>query len=269
MTTRLAFCGNLHDLSTNGPELAQLVDRVVSSQAEVLILTGNIGQPLDRMDSILTAFEAFDGSRGIVIGNRDLWQLEVEARSSKQLWEETFSILFRRHGFTWLEQRNIVTDGLGICGTIAWYDYSARDVALGYSVRQYENLKGLTNEDAHFITWDLSDVDFSAIVHDKFTARIDALEHDRSVERVVAVTHFPVFLEQIPDRLTKRERFDLAYHYNLAVGRTILPKNKLTCVVSGHHDAASDSQMQFGNNTIQTYILGNANTESMPLIIDV
>lgn len=269
MSTRLAFLGSLDHFEAGSPELQRLVTTTIKSQADALLLTGNVGQPVDELRHVLEAFTAFPGVRGIVTGNRDLWQMEEDQRSSRQLWEETFPGLFHRYDYVWLEQRNIVLDRVAVCGTMAWYDYSARDVSLGYSVRQYENLKGLTNQDARYITWDFSDIDFSSFVLDQFIKRLDALEYDRTVDRIVAVTHYPAFLNDVSAQFDKRMRFDLAYQYNLAVGRALMPKNKLSAVVSGHQAASTHEQLQFGNNRVDAYVLGEATLDSQPLIIEV
>ncbi len=265
MTVRLAFCGHIDPAHL----IDDVVGRVIESEVEAVILTGNLGRSIEQLEEVLVAFDAYSGVKAVITGNEDVWQRTEDERSSQQLWEETLPIIFRKHQFVWLEQRNIILGHIGICGTTAWYDYSGRDVNLGYSVRQYQSLKGLTNEDANYIHWDFSDVEFAMFVLDNFTKRLDNLEADGTTDKIVVVTHFPIFLENIPEGLSKRERFDLAYRYNLTVGRTVFTKRKLVAVISGHGNQREHQRIHFGNHSTDNYVLGSIVDYPQPLILDI
>jgi predicted phosphohydrolase len=238
--------------------LERLAGDIQAEAPDLFIIAGNIGEPLDTFRETLSLFEGLPCPRALVTGNRDVWHRE-EGPSSQQLWEESLMIAIRAGGFVWLEQENLVLDGVGVCGTVAWYDYSGRDTKLGYTAEQYEQLKGLVSSDARHIDWPWSDRDFASYLHEGFASRIEALERNRAVEHILVITHIPVFKEaimHIPDDI--RWRFGAAYTFNLSLGRVIAPKTKVRHVVSGHTRLGGEWDLSFGNNTFKMRVIGRS-----------
>jgi hypothetical protein len=124
---------------------------------------------------------------------------------------------------------------LGICGTMAWYDYSARHPDLGYNEDDYRNLKGMVNHDADYIDWPWSDVAMARFLTRRFGERLQRLEQDPGVRQVLVVTHMPVFEQAVPRHPDSSTwRLLSAYVANLTLGAMLRQAAKVTHVVSGH-----------------------------------
>ncbi len=265
---KVVATSDLHRFADTPSALQSLADRVRDESPDLFVIAGNLGNPIQKFEAALSSFEALGCPKAIVTGNRDLWH-QGGPYSSQQLWEEIFPIMIQRHGYTWLEQENLITDRLGVCGTTAWYDYSARDVTLGYPPEQYEKLKGLVNEDAQHINWDWSDQVFASLVQRSFTDHILALDQDYNVDRTLVVTHMPVFKEAVRYSHDARWNFGAAYAFNLTLGRVIAPRSKVRHVVSGHSLIGGQWEISFGTNTFRSHVIGQENTKQNYLVIDV
>ncbi len=237
------------------PYLEQLASDILDENPDLFLVGGNVGEPLSNFETALALFEAIDCPKALVTGNRDVWHRQA-APTSQQLWEELLPAAIRQHGFIWLEQENLAIDRVGVCGTVGWYDYSARDPGLGYNADQYEELKGLVNKDAHYIDWPWTDRQFASRALSRFATRIEELERDRVIDRILVLTHFPVFKECVvvaPD--DPEWNFGIAYALNLSLGRVIAPKTKVQHVISGHVRPGGHWEVRFGGNTINMHIV--------------
>lgn len=253
---KVVATSDLHPFADTPSMLQSLADRVRDESPDLFAIAGNLGQPIQHFEAALTLFENLDCPRVVVTGNRDIWCQDGQY-SSQQLWEEIFPIVIRRHGYTWLEQENLITNRLGVCGTTAWYDYSARDTTLGYTPEQYEKFKGLVNQDIHHIDWNWSDQVFASLVQRRFTEHILALDQDQNVDHILVITHMPVFKEAVRySDDDARWNFGAAYAFNLTLGRVIAPRSKVREVVSGHSQIGGQWEITFGTNTFRSHVIG-------------
>lgn len=163
---------------------------------DVLLLAGDIGTDY-YFGECLQLFADLPSQKTLVPGNHDLWVRPEDERDSLQLYEEDLAAMCRQHGFHYLDQGPLLLPeaGLGIVGSINWYDYSwSREILRRDYPEEEERLftKRFTrgrHNDAVFVRWPLDDV--------RFTARmVETLErHLREalaqVERVMVVTHHP------------------------------------------------------------------------------
>ncbi len=108
--------------------MAAFVGEIAALKPDAVILAGDVGEGLGGFERMLVLLQALDCPRLILPGNHDLWA-EPQA-SSEARWTEILPRLTREHGAIWLEADNWCRDGLGVCGTIGWYDYTARDPSL-------------------------------------------------------------------------------------------------------------------------------------------
>lgn len=266
---RVAFTADLYRPDRGQAALDQLLSAIQGESPDLFVIAGNIGEPLATFKNTLARFADLPCAKALVTGNLDVWNREGEL-GSQRLWEESLPIAIRQHNFTWLEQENVIMERIGLCGTMGWYDYSGRDTTLGYSLDQYEELKGLVNDDARYVDWPWSDREFAGYLQENFAARIEQLERDRRVDHILVVTHHPVFKEtivQIRDDI--QWRFGTAYAFNLTLGRIITPKIKVRHVVSGHTRLRGQWESSFGNNTFKIHTIGRKNGEPRTVTIEI
>jgi predicted phosphohydrolase len=124
---------------------------------------------------------------------------------------------------------------LGICGSLAWYDYSSRDPHLAYSNVDYRSMKHLVNHDADYIDWPWSDRAVARYLARGLAVQLAKLQADVCVRQILVVTHMPIFEPAIP-RHPSDEFWSLlaAYLGNLTIGELVRRQPKVTHVVSGH-----------------------------------
>lgn len=266
---RIVLTSDLYHTASNLPALADLIDRIRRESPDVLLIAGNLGEPVEPFTWMLERFAALDCARGLVTGNRDVWS-RGQDMSSQEWWEQDLPSLLERRNFVWLERENLVLGRVGICGTTGWYDYSGRDPKLGYTVEQYQELKGLVSDDARYVNWPWSDRDFASQLHEGFSERLQALELDREIDHILVLTHFPVFKDALSGMDGDiRWRFGAAYAFNLTLGRVIAPRNKVRHVVSGHSRLAGQWEITFGSNSFITHVVGHGEDTARSITIDI
>jgi len=252
---RIVVTSDIHYSRQWKPVFTELARRIRAESPDILLIAGDLGEPLENFETALALFGDFLCPKGIVAGNHDVWHRDGP-HTSQQLWQEMLPGAARRHGYIWLEEENIVVGKTAICGTMGWYDYSGRDPVLGFSPEEYENLKGLVNLDAQYIDWAYTDREFANDLRLQFTGRLEDLESNPDIHQIIVVTHVPVFEECI---LRKPEdhhwNFGNAYFANLTLGRTIAPKRKVSLVVSGHSHVGGTWEINFGGNALQAHIV--------------
>ncbi len=239
-TLRIALTADLHYGITRPKTIVLLAERIAAEGCDVVLIAGDIGEPDSNFRDALALFEHLTIPCALVAGNHDLWAGDY---SSHYLWNDVLPYLTRKSGFTWLDGENVILGRLGICGTIGWYDYSAKDPHLtNYDDERYAVEKGKFNYDALKIDWPISDQEFAAEVLAAFRERVTELQHNRQVEKIVVLTHVPPFEEQIIRKAPEEFLWNVnnAYFGNLTLGREILPHDKVHLVVSGHTHVAVD-----------------------------
>ena len=145
----------------------------------------------------------------------------------------------RQRGCRWLERERIVAGSTAIVGSMAWYDYSAAEPSLGLEQRFFADAKPRISNDSLWIDWEWSDPEVAALLADDLRRELDALERDNAIDRVVLVTHVPVFEQQLlrdPDN--HAWSIANAYFGNLRTGEMIARYPKVRQVISGHLHAS-------------------------------
>ncbi|MCK4602873.1 MAG: hypothetical protein KAU28_10435, partial [Phycisphaerae bacterium] len=96
----------------------------------VLVLIGDIaGADLSILRECLQLFRRFDGLKLLVPGNHCLWCRDGE--DSLRRYERTIPAVAAEEGFGVLDHKPAMLDGVGLVGSIGWYDYSFRCESLG------------------------------------------------------------------------------------------------------------------------------------------
>jgi predicted phosphohydrolase len=221
--------------------LKQFIEELAAFEPDCLAVAGDIGEGIAGFDKMLTIFDQLSCPRLIVTGNHDLWS--NTGKDSRELWETVLPDLTRSHGAIWLEGENWIKDGIGICGTNGWYDYSAHDPSLPYTEQQYAALKDSYIVDGHRMRhW--NDIEFANQIGDAFEKRLALLDANPTVREILVVTHVPAFEEGIARKHGNHDwNFSNAYFGNLTLGQRILKFPRVRRVISGHTHVGKTAQI--------------------------
>lgn len=264
---RIVATADLHYHARWSGPLQRLVEEVRDQAPDCLIVAGDVGHPRSRFQHGLDLFSSLDCLKLALAGNHDLWSGE---NSSQELWDYLLAETAHHAGFVWLDRENAQWGSLGICGTIGWYDYSARDLDLVLDQRDYHINKGMFNNDGNYIDWETTDHSFAASVLASFALRLDALCQDEEIVQVLVATHVPPFEENLV-----RKPGDLAwsirnaYSGNLTLGRRIVQCPKVTHVISGHTHAGGRWRIQTPHGTVESYVVGSDYGRPACTVIDL
>jgi 3',5'-cyclic AMP phosphodiesterase CpdA len=251
---RIVATSDTHWQPFHAGVLAQFVQTVAALRPDCFILAGDIGEGLTGVQNMLSILQKIECPRLILPGNHDLWSFG--AWRSDLLFEQILPETVAEHDAIWLETQDWRRDGLAICGTIGWYDYSGRDPELGWTDEQYQAAKPRLNNDGNFIQWPYTDLEFANRVGDALEVRLTALQNDPTVHEILIVTHVPPFAEAIT-RLPGNVAWNAgnAYFYNLTLGRRIIKYPKVTRVVSGHTHIGKDATIISPHGTLDFHVI--------------
>lgn len=230
---RIAITSDIHFHLPWIDAIRAFADHLAQQSPDMFIVAGDMGEPIDMFMQGLEMFAPVSERRAAVAGNHDVWH-RTGAYSSKYLWERLLQLAAVSNEYAWLERYNIRLNGLGICGTIGWYDYSAKPEHLRLTNRQYAEIKPMLSNDGNYIDWEWSDRDFAAKVHQSFEKRLDQLENDPAVKDILVVTHVPLFRECLRETPSRDHEVLNAFYANIPLGETVLQRSKVRAIVSGH-----------------------------------
>ena len=210
-----------------------LAERVCASDADVLLLAGDVGSGvIDDFPRCLALFSGFAGTRLLVPGNHDLWTNDGD---SEEIYRETLPALSAEAGFHMLDTGPFVTGRTAFIGNIGWYDYSFRDLALGFDIadyrRKYRRGVGRYN-DGVFVQWGRDDAEFTEICLARL--REDYERVAGRVDRCVVLLHHLPFAELLYESDNPSHRFCLAFMGSERFGELLTEMPKARLCVSGH-----------------------------------
>ena len=263
---RIVVATDLHYHTRWEKALQGFAQQVRDAEPDCFILAGDIGHPLDNFRRGLALFADLDCPRLALAGNHDLWAGKYD---SQTLWDQVLEATAREAGFVWLERDNVRLGSLGICGTLGWYDYSAREPGLEISDEDYYVNKGMFNNDGNYVDWERSDQEFAAQIVEGFSVRLSALCDDPSVTQILVATHVPPFEENLvrkPDDFAWA--FGNAYFGNLTLGQAIVRCPKVSHVVSGHTHYGGRWQITTPHGLIESYVVGSDYGQPASVVLD-
>ena len=263
---RILITADLHYRPSQREAMSSLATGSKAQAPDCLIIAGDLGHPLRLFRRALQLFADLDCPKLVLAGNHDVYKGEHDSRT---LWETVAAAGGARGGLWvvgggscgsggverarcqetgWIRSVGAVRSvkcqvarqgkgagAIGIVGTMAWYDYSSRAPHPAYSDADYRSLKRLVNHDADYIDWPWSDVAMARFLGRRFAARLAGLVNNPAVERIVVVTHVPIFPEVLPHH-PESEFYSLMRTYlgNFTLGELVRQQPKVTHVVSGH-----------------------------------
>lgn len=243
--------------------VAALAKEMAEKAPIAVIVAGNLGESLDDLRSVLTLLKApLSCPLAFVPGNQDLFF--QENCSSHELWTHGLKREVESLGVFYLQGAKLDLGEVVVTGSIGWYDYSTALPELNRTQEYWIQSKFDHNvADALRIDWEWSDPEFAALVSKGLTATLDSLEKDPKVQKVVVVTHFPVFDWQLPTLTTGFEgegfqKILRAYQGSLPLGQEILKRSKVGYVASGHVGISGSKSIQRpGNTPVKGFLTGS------------
>jgi predicted phosphohydrolase len=242
---KIVVTSDLHLGITSASTIRKLADEIAAQEPALTVLAGDIGEGLPQFRACLKLFSDLPGDVAVLAGNHDVWARA--GYSSQDLWERSLPEAVQAAGMLWLEEAVWRHDDIAVAGSLAWYDYSAADSTLHFSSPAvFAKMKGQYNMDAEYVDWPWSDKEFAARVGSALCERLQKLEDDPGIHRVLVISHMPLFEEQMSRKPHDFHwGFSNAYFGNVTLGQQVLEvSTKVQVVVSGHTHIGIEGQVQ-------------------------
>ncbi|MCZ6682911.1 MAG: metallophosphoesterase [Planctomycetota bacterium] len=257
---RIIATSDLHfNVTRSKGPTESIAKEICERGGDVLLFVGDsAGADIGTLEKVLALFEPFSGVRLAVCGNHELWT--VGAQDSLHKYENELAEAYSRSGVHYLDQTPFVMDGLGIAGSVGWYDYTFRPSRLGIPLRFYQHKIApgaaarsdkcshlLEPSDdipagAHEITtrWmdgervnlPICDLDFAAMTVDRLRRHLE--EINDSVDTIVAAVHHLPFAELVPHSIIPNWEFANAFMGSELLGEVLLDFPKVRNAFCGH-----------------------------------
>ncbi|NTU82890.1 MAG: metallophosphoesterase [Chloroflexales bacterium] len=250
----ILITADLHYRPAQRAAYVAFAEAVRAAAPDCFIIAGDVGHPLRLFRRTLQLFHDLPCPRLLIAGNHDVYTGEY---NSRELWQTWLPQVTHEEGFVWLENELVNLGGLGICGSMGWYDYSSRAPHLSYADADYRAMKGLVNHDADYVNWPWSDVAMARYLARGLAERLDQLDSDPAVEQVLVVTHVPIVEPAVPD-FPDHEHWSLlrAYLGNFTLGDLVIRQRKVSHIVSGHLHRPGSWTIEGHHGPIACHVVG-------------
>lgn len=163
---RLVITSDLHYRPAHDAVHTRFAAQVAALQPDCFVIAGDAGASPPYFRAALRCFAHLPCPRLVLPGNHDLYVHPQKAHSthsgtptvtlapavdSRALWLELLPRIANEEGYGWLETQALVVGNTGICGNMAWYDYSSAPPHLNMSATQLRSFKALVNHDADYV----------------------------------------------------------------------------------------------------------------------
>lgn len=258
---RILITADLHyDMARSRSGTEKLARKVLRLGGDALVLLGDTaGADLQYHRQCLALFDDFPGQKLLVPGNHCLWCRKED--DSLTRYERILPDLAAEAGFHMLDHEPVILEGVGLAGSIGWYDYSFRDRSLDippafYRAKVAPGAAGRLRRYQHLITehadelterqlaitarWmdgvhvrlEMTDERFAEILCDKLARRLDNLAG--RCDRIVVFLHHLPFKQLVPEDRPDRFTFAAAFLGSSCLGEVLLHRDKVTDVYCGH-----------------------------------
>lgn len=251
---------------TTKAHIEQLRDDIYAEKPDVIAHGGDIGELRLNQRNITEVLHILGENKEIdcvgIAGNHDLWT-DPGSVTSNTLWSEVIPSMFKEHGWTYLEQKNWIKDGVAIVGSYLHYDYSSADPE-GAAVNHiranfpdwtpdeyYERMKKRVINDAKFFRGLPRDKEFAKLIGDAFARRLLAAQENNDIHSIVVITHVPC----MPCQITRKPHSwhwscATAYFGNLSHVETIMGCSKIKFILSGHSHQDNRNLIKLDNGQV-------------------
>lgn len=288
---KLIVTADLHYDNARSTESARrIAEEICGLRADALLILGDVaGQETGILSECLHLFDRFEGLKLFVAGNHDVWTRPGE--NSLEKLEQVLPELCREADFHPLDVEPAVVDGVGIVGTMGWYDYSFRlsdlevplrfyqaKIAPGAAERFPEHQDLLADADdvpdtameigtrwmdGQHVRLPMSDFEFSHYLLDRFRDHLD--QAARRSEKIVVGMHHLAFWEIVPEIENVSRAFAAGFMGSEMFGEAILAEPKVRYAFFGH--SHRPLRMQCGH--VRCIDVGSTYVDKRYEIVDV
>ncbi len=243
---KIGLISDLHTDVTpwNKALVPHLIDAVSTANLDVLVLAGDLARHLVQLSETLNAFQLADLTceKLFIPGNHDIWAVETANVTSQQKCG-IISELCHACGFHPLMDEPFISEKVGFCGTIGWYDYSFAPNGYAFTNDQYaeKELMGAVWNDKRYAKWGATDL----VVARRFEADLERqiASIRGGVSQIIVVTHHVPFRECIRYRGELPWDFFRAFMGSERLGVQCLQEPLVTHALFGHIHHALDMQV--------------------------
>jgi len=243
---KIGLISDLHTDVTpwNKALVPHLIDAVSTANLDILVLAGDLARHLVQLSETLNAFQLADLTceKLFIPGNHDIWAVETaDVTSQQKCW--IISELCHACGFHPLMDEPFISEKIGFCGTIGWYDYSFAPNGYAFTNDQYaeKELMGAVWNDKRYAKWGATD----PVIARRFEADLERqiASIREGVSRIIVVTHHVTFRECIRYRGELPWDFFRAFMGSERLGGQCLQEPLVTHALFGHIHHALDMQV--------------------------
>lgn len=244
---KIGLISDLHTDVTplNKALVPHLIDAVRTANLDVFVLAGDLARHLVQLSETLNAFQLADLTceKLFIPGNHDIWAVETANVTSEQKCG-IISELCHACGFHPLMDEPFISEKVGFCGTIGWYDYSFAPNGYDFTDDQYaeKELMGAVWNDKRYAKWG----DTDPVIARRFEADLERqiASIREGISRIIVVTHHVPFRECIRYRGELPWDFFRAFMGSERLGAQCLQEPLVTHALFGHIHHALDMQVR-------------------------
>ena len=234
---KIGLISDLHAEATeaNKAIVPFLIDAIISAELDVFVLAGDVTPNLSEFYEILGEFGKSEMTcqKLFVPGNHDIW-VSKDANMTSQQKCRVISEICQDHGFYSLIDAPYITEKIGFCGTIGWYDYTFASDKYDFSAEQYaeKQLMETVWNDKRYARWTDTDENIAHRFETDLDKQIAFLKD--KVQRIIVVTHHVPFRECIRYRGELPWDYFCAFYGSEGLGILCLQEPLVTHALFGH-----------------------------------
>ena len=127
-TVKLAITSDLYLGVTPTDRLERLAAEMAGFAPDAAIIAGDLAEAYSDLNICLKMFrKALNCPLWVLPGDRDFWARPPH--DSRRLWNEMIPEAVAKNQCQYLEGKSFVVGGVGVAGTVGWYDYSSATMA--------------------------------------------------------------------------------------------------------------------------------------------
>ncbi|MHC4443467.1 MAG: metallophosphoesterase family protein [Planctomycetota bacterium] len=267
---KLIVTADLHyDIQRSITPTRRIAQEICGIHADALIILGDAaGRDIHIVSDCLHLFDRFHGQKLFVAGNHDIWT--DPGQDSLVRYQESLPTLCREAGFHPLDLEPLIFEGIGIVGSMGWYDFSYQvdwlniplrfyeaKVAPGAASRmqRYQHLVEDTSDvpdqamkigtrwmDGQFVHLPISDVDFCKRLLQRFKQHLDQTANQ--CEKIVVGLHHVPFSQLAPINNKPAWAFGRAFMGSKLFGQAMLTQPKIQYAFCAHSHSRQQQKIQ-------------------------